>query len=285
MDIERLVQVHGERDRAARDEGELDVAPVVVRGVLDDRPALEERRLLVGEHEPVARLPDRGRDDVGNAHFPLSLALEADRDGLLLGVVAGSQHGQRLAELGVEPRVEQLDALDLVERDRAEPIVGQQVQVLDVNRLVVGNGLLLGLDAQHRAGERPGRGQFDAVAADLAEQSAEAGVGRQVDPEALQGLVDRVARAVGDGRDRAAGVILNDEALEQVVDVLGLEPKLDLRVPLDLAVALEVADAAGVEDHPRQRQSRPPFGPLRLRGPRLGETAHAGQPSQDDQQR
>ena len=40
-DVQRLVQVLDEADRPARHEAELDVVPVVVRLVLDDRPPLQ----------------------------------------------------------------------------------------------------------------------------------------------------------------------------------------------------------------------------------------------------
>ena len=112
-DVERLVEVHGERDRPAADQRQLHAVPVLLGRVLDDRPALQERRLLVVEHQPVAGLPDRRLLDIADADLALALADEAELDRLLVGVVAGGQHGQGLAQLGVELLVGQLDAADL----------------------------------------------------------------------------------------------------------------------------------------------------------------------------
>ncbi len=255
-DVERLVEVHGERDRTARDQRQPDVVPVVVGRVLDDRPALKERPLLLAQDQPVAGLPDRRRGDVCDAHPTLARPLEPERHGLLLGVVAGGQDLERLAQLGVESFVEQLDPLDLVQRERPQSLLGHQVQVLDLDHLVLVGGLLLRLDAEDGAGDSGRCGDLDPLAPDLAEQPAEARAGRQVDAEALERLGDRVARVVGHRRDLAAVEVLDDQALEQVVDVVGLEAEVEPGVPLDLAVALEVADATRVEDQCGQRQGR-----------------------------
>ena len=50
----------------------------------------------------------------------------------------------------------------------------------------------------------------------------------------LSVLVIGSLRAVGDGRDLAAAEVLQDHALEQVVDVLDVELQLDLASPVTL---------------------------------------------------
>ena len=88
-DVAGRVQVVDERDRQAGDERERDVLPVLVLGVVDDRPALDHRRLvLLAEDQPVGRLPHRGRDGVGQPEPALALAPGEDREApriLLLG--------------------------------------------------------------------------------------------------------------------------------------------------------------------------------------------------------
>src|SRR6185295_16877691 len=58
-DVARRVEVVAERDRRARGERELDVAPVLAGRVVDDGPALEQRLALagLGEDDAVRRLP------------------------------------------------------------------------------------------------------------------------------------------------------------------------------------------------------------------------------------
>src|SRR5262249_24409437 len=80
--------------------------------------------------------------------------------------------------------------------------------------------------------------------------------GGQVDAEALQRLGDRVARAVGDRHHAAAVAVLHHHALEQVVDVIHLEAKIDLGLSVNLSITLEVADPTRVEDNLPERQRR-----------------------------
>jgi hypothetical protein len=68
--IKGRVQVHLEGEGPARDESHAHVLPVLVGGILDDRPALQERLvfLLLRQYEPVARLPDGVLDHVADLH-------------------------------------------------------------------------------------------------------------------------------------------------------------------------------------------------------------------------
>ena len=120
------------------------------------------------------------------------------------------------------------------------------------------------------AAQLVGRFEHDPLAADLLQELGQRGIGRQIDREALQRLGDRVFRAVGDGRDLAAVEILDDHALQQVVDVVGLELHFHLGVVVDLAGVLEESDAGTEQDDPLQGQ----IGPLRPFGPGGGRAAH-----------
>ena len=70
----------------------------------------------------------------------------------------------------------------------------------------------------------------------------------ELDGIALQGAIDGVVAFVADGADVAAAHVLQDHALEQVVDILDAEGEVDAGLALDLAFTLEVADAAGIKD-------------------------------------
>ena len=136
LDEQRRVQVHLEGDRPARDQGHAHVLPVLVGRVLDHGPALQVRLLLLllGQHQPVAGLPDRVLDDIAHLDLPLALAHAVDADRLLLRVVRQRQRLQRLPELAVHVGVEEADALHVGHLERANAVRAPQVEQLDLDR-------------------------------------------------------------------------------------------------------------------------------------------------------
>ena len=162
---------------------------------------------------------------------------------------AGGEDEERLPELGVELFVLELDAADAVERDAAQAVVGEQVQEGDFDRGAVLAGRDLPLfDAENGAGDFCGGVELDLLAANLVEQVGERGILREVDAEGRERARERVFAAVADGRDPAAAFVLQDHALEQVVDVLDVEFHFDLGVAFDLPGMLEKRHAGAEHD-------------------------------------
>ena len=66
--------------RSASNQRKLDVVPVLANGVIDDRPALQQRFGVsaVGQHDAIGALPNRHLADV--AHAQIALALAGGRD-------------------------------------------------------------------------------------------------------------------------------------------------------------------------------------------------------------
>ncbi len=87
------------------------------------------------------------------------------------------------------------------------------------------------------------------------------GIARQIDGKRFERLGDRIARAVGDGRDGSAAAVFKDHAFQQVVDVVHSKAELDIGIPLDLAPVFEIAHAGIEHDDFGQRQRA-----ARLRG-------------------
>jgi len=114
---------------------------------------------------------------------------------------------------------------------------------------LVADGALLLLDAEDRSADFfAGHGDDDAGAAELVEQVAEVRVAGQVYLEALERARDGILRRVGDRADAPAVEVLEHEALEDVVDLVGLEHQLGGAVAADRAEVLEVPDAAAEQD-------------------------------------
>src|SRR5262249_51377010 len=67
IDVERLIEVHDERDGSAADERETDIFPVGLGRVFDDGPTLQKWRIFVAEDEAIAGFPNRGLLNVANA--------------------------------------------------------------------------------------------------------------------------------------------------------------------------------------------------------------------------
>ncbi len=300
--VERAVQVLDEADRPPADEAELHVGPVAVGLILDDRPPLQlrltglrpragaallfararralfsgrrirrRRRLVVArQDQSIARLPHRRLDHVPHAHAPLALPAEVDRHRLLVLIARLGQRGQCPLQLFAQGRVLQLQRTHLVEFHRADAGRPDEVQDPDLDDLPllrVAGRLALLLDAEDRAlhlGRLDAEAERDLRAAELAEQFGQRRVARDVDLEAAQRLGDRVLARVGDRRDLPVVEVLEDEALEDVVDLLRLEPQLGRAVAPDGAEVLEVADAAGEEHHDLHRHLSLWLGRLRL---------------------
>ena len=271
--VERLVEVHHKRDRPAADQRHPHVSPVGVGRVFHDRPALEpglRRRRIAIEHEPVARLPDRRLLHVADDHVPRPLAREGDGHPLLLVIGGQCEHGQGLLELTLEPGIDELDPRDRIERERPQPFGGEQREELLLDRLVFAGLQPPLLNTHDRARHRRGGVEFHLLAAEPAEEVAERRVVGEVDGERAEGLRDRVAGGVGDGRSPAIA-IEHDHALEQVVDIVGRELHLDGGIAGHLARVLEVAHARREQDHRLQRQRGVGGEPADGRGQSQGE--------------
>src|SRR5690606_18423325 len=87
----RLMQIHDKRDRPAADERQLNVVPVLCRGVVDNCPALQQGRLVVLEHQSIAGFPKRCFLDVADRHIPLTGATEVELDLLLIVAARGGE--------------------------------------------------------------------------------------------------------------------------------------------------------------------------------------------------
>src|SRR5262249_20289797 len=94
------------------------------------------------------------------------------------------------------------------------------------------------------------------VAVGVVEQLADGRVVGQIEGEALECLLDGFLAVVVDDANAAVVGILQDEALEQVVDVADAEGHVHALIAFDGALALEVADAGAEQDDMRQWQRR-----------------------------
>src|SRR5262249_6297983 len=157
-----------------------------------------------------------------DADAALALADEAEGDGLLLRVAGARQHLQGAVEVALHGRVEEADAGDLGQLDAAHAVGARQVEHGDLDDLLVlagADGPALLLDADDDAGQGAAlEAELALLAAGLLEDLGVGGVAVQVDGEVAQCLVAVVA-VVADDADAAAVEVLEDEALEQVVDV------------------------------------------------------------------
>ena len=255
VDIQRLIQVHHERDRPAADERQVHVVPVLSVVFSTIAQPCRNGGVVVGEHQAIARLPDRRFLDVADADRPLAFAEEAERDGFLVLRLAAGQHEQRLPQFGVELGIGQLDAADVFERDAPQPFVGEQVQERDRSTDLVASAGTLPLFRRRRSCRRSWSGRRSRSARRESAPSRSASVGLLVRSIAnvAQRPRDRVLAAVADGRDPPAAVVLQDHALEQVVDVLDVELQLDLGVASTWPSCSKKATPRAEHDDPLDR--------------------------------
>jgi len=250
------VQIVAERDRRARREREVDVAPVFAGRVVDDGPALQQRLALAAlrQHDAIRRLPHRRADDVADDQVVRVPAREPDRDvDLLEHALAGSRVEAAL-ELHRDVAVVQRDALDLRQPHDGHLLFVEQrdLEVLLV-ALLGADRLVERLDEQDAAVHvAVCRVQRHPRAAQLVEhlgEAARAGSqrrGRRVRPRSW---IER-------HRDRhraAAGFLDDGERLQQIVHLVFANAD-GQRITIDVPGALEVADAVAIQYDFAQRQ-------------------------------
>ena len=188
-----------------------------------------------------------------------------------------------MVERALERGIDEFDSRDRVVRGRPQPFGGEQREDLLLDRLVLAGLQPPLLNTHDRARHRRGGVEFHLLAAEPAEEVAERRVVGEVDGERAEGLRDRVAGGVGDGRSPAVA-IEHDHALEQVVDIVSRELHLDGGIAGHLARVLEVAHARREQDHrlqwQRQRQrgvgGAPADGRGQSQGKGEGEQAERG---------
>src|SRR5262249_38337784 len=154
-DEQWLIEIHLEADGPARDQRHADVLPVLVAGVFDQGPTLQERSavltVLAAEYEPIARLPHGVFDNIADFHIPLAVALEVQTDDLFLAVVRGGEDFEGPTEFAVDAGIEETQALHLRQRDRTQSLGTEEVELVAVDNVVLAVRLRPGLHAHDDA--------------------------------------------------------------------------------------------------------------------------------------
>ena len=115
--VERLIQIHREGNGPSRDKREFHVAPVLLRLILYNGPALQIGRLVLVQDESIGGFPDRGLRQVGDTDLAAAGAIEGNRDRLLLGIVICCECGQRLLQFSIQGGIGEFDALHVRQRE------------------------------------------------------------------------------------------------------------------------------------------------------------------------
>ena len=251
--VERLAEGH----RVAGNQGQLDAVPVLATQVVDVGPAAQPRRPLLTDRrqaEAVGGLPQRHRDDVADAHGAPALALGRDlQRAAVLDPVRGDGF-ERLVHLGLQLRVGERDRLGLLQdelpnalgRDQADPVADGRAQA-------VGQGDGLGPGAEDASHQVAIAGRADLGALQAVEQRRRGferiGPERQVAEHLGQGLPARQADLTD-----AAGVVVDHDAFQHVVDLVEVDLEGEFRVALDLGRILEVTDPAARQHDPLEHE-------------------------------
>ena len=193
--------------------------------------------VVVFQHQPVAGFPQRGFLDIADAHRPLARAEKPQRDVLFVARMALGQDRQRVLQFGVRALALQANLARRVQRNAAQAGRRHEIEHLDFDDLVLAHLLLAHFDAQDLSGHRRRRFDRHALAAHLPQQIADRRFAGQIDRKGFQRFGDRIARAVGDGRNSSAPLIFEHHALEQIVDVGDVEFQIDVGVARDFALS------------------------------------------------
>src|SRR5271156_5338378 len=169
IDHVSAVELLTESDGVAGDQRQIDAVPVLPREILQRRPALQQRLLRVrrgGRHQTGGGLPQRRPDDIGDAQLALFLAFRAQAQDTRILVSIGGERVQRLVDFGLQARVDEFDAVDLLEHELLEPLVAQDRDAMARReRPPLRRGPLLLGDRDDAAAKRMGAADFDLRAA------------------------------------------------------------------------------------------------------------------------
>ena len=247
--IQRVVQVHLERDRTAAHQCHLHARPVLVRRVLHHRPSLQVRLAIFGENKTIRCLPHRRFDHIAHLHLATAFACEVQRHRLLLAIAYTSQLVERPAEFALHRRIGETQLLDIGHPHRPHAVGAPHVEDRHIDGLVRAGRYFLRLNAHNPAHESAGLirrrrrdRDLDLPTLRLLGDIGQARVAVQVDGEAGQSAGDRLAAIVAHRCNPAAVEVLQDHTLEQVVDVGFGEGQIDAGFALDIAATREVAD-------------------------------------------
>jgi len=154
---------------------------------------------------------------------PLPVTAERDADGLFVLVTGLRERAQCLGQFFLERGVFQQQFADFLEFDRLDHPAGEKVDDMAGHRgFLDDDGLFF--DAEDRSGElAPAVRHGDFGAAKLVKELRERRVSGDIHLETSKGFFNRVERRIGDGGDFPAVEVLEDERLEDVVDLCGLE--------------------------------------------------------------
>ena len=205
---------------------------------------------LASQFESIARLPTpAAHDDISDANAPLTLAIETDGDRLAVLIAGGGDRRQRFDQFLLKLGIVEFDFGDFIKFDRPNRSAGKQEgENRHFDDLFLPRRFLFFLDGEDRPRDLSfGKSRGHARAAKLGKQIAERRRTAQIHLKTLERMRQRLLAAVRDGGDFPAVEVFEQEALENVVDLLGLEVKFGITVPFDGAIMLEIPDAAGVE--------------------------------------
>ena len=240
--IERLAEGH----RVAGQEGQLDIVPVVAAHILDHRPALQAAGVAGGvQDHAVARLPQRRRHHVAHAHGAPAIAPDLDGEHAPVAHAMRRHGGQGGFKLALDGVVEKTHRVRLLENELLDAGAGHQADpVPGDGALLVGQGNRLGLNADQAAAQltRPGGDQFGAALG--IEQGHRRGQIARFERKVAEYLAQRVAAGKTDRADPPDAVV-DDKALEHVVDLVEAQIERQFRVAVDHGLVLVIGDAAG----------------------------------------
>src|SRR5262249_51041945 len=137
--------------------------------------------------------------------------------------MAQSEHFKRFAKIPLQLRTAELDALHVAKLDSAKPLVGQEIKLLYFDDLILHHRPVLFFNSDNDSlysGGSVRKVELHSLTSDLAEELAHGRIAGQVDGEALQSLVNGITVIVVHCADPAARSVLQDQAFEQIIDVL-----------------------------------------------------------------
>ena len=248
--VKRRVEVLYERDGLPGHEGKLDVGPVHVARVVDDRPTLEDR-FLPREVKPIRGLPYRRGDNITDGNLARSLSGKDHAEHAGLRVARGKYEIKRARKVVGNLFVGEAERRDLGEREHANPVLGEKG---DIRRgrgsRVASVGALRGYRARFNPDNPPGDGVRDAHdelrAPKPVKDLRDSRMARKVDLEALERLREGIRRGIHHGRGRGRGVVY-DKRLQDVVNRRHGKGKGGLDVSRHRAPVLEIAHSRGVQ--------------------------------------
>jgi hypothetical protein len=122
------IEIHDEGNRLAGRQGQIDIFPVILPGILHHGPALNLSIPVIPDHQAIAGFPDRDFPHVGDAHSTPSFSHKTQGQDFLVLLTIIRYHRQRRIQFGPNGRIKEAKGPNIFQQNLAKTVRCGQIE-------------------------------------------------------------------------------------------------------------------------------------------------------------